>query len=99
MIFITALIYIYEGSEEAFQEYESLVLPLLAAFKGQLHHRIRCPREADKSIEDQPYEIHVLSFESEQDFQNYLGDKRRLSLEPLKKKTIKSTSLYRGQHV
>jgi antibiotic biosynthesis monooxygenase (ABM) superfamily enzyme len=54
---------------EAFRAYEDAVLPLLPEFNGSLERRLRNP--------DGTIEIHIVSFTSEADFQNYRNDARR----------------------
>lgn len=53
----------------AFRAYEDAVLPLLADFNGRLERRLR---NSDSTIE-----MHIVSFVSETDFQNYRSDPRR----------------------
>jgi len=57
-----------EGIED-FRAYEEAVLPLLPEFNGRLERRLRNP--------DGTVEIHVVSFASDADFQNYRNDPRR----------------------
>ena len=55
----------------AFHAYESQVLPLLAQHHGRLERRLR--------TEDSRVEVHILSFDSRQGYQDYLADPQRLS--------------------
>ena len=57
-----------EGIED-FRAYEDAVLPLLPEFGGRLEHRFRNP--------DGTVEMHIISFASEADHQNYRNDPRR----------------------
>ena len=59
-----------EGIED-FRAYEDAVLPLLSEFKGRLERRLRNP--------DGTVEVHVVSFASDADFQNYRNDPRRVA--------------------
>jgi hypothetical protein len=52
-----------------FLAYEAAVLPLLPEFNGRLERRLR---NADGTIE-----VHIVSFETDTDFQNYRNDPRR----------------------
>jgi hypothetical protein len=54
---------------EDFRAYEDAVLPLLPEFSGRLERRLR---NADGTIE-----MHITSFASAADFQNYRNDPRR----------------------
>ena len=57
------------GAEAAFQQYESLVLPLLARHGGRLDRRLR--------TDDARSEVHVVSFESQDGYESYLADEAR----------------------
>lgn len=52
-----------------FRAYEDAVLPLLPEFNGRLERRLRNP--------DGTMEMHIVSFASDADFQNYRNDPRR----------------------
>ena len=52
-----------------FRAYEDAVLPLLPEFNGCLERRLRNP--------DGTIEMHIVSFVSDADFQNYRNDPRR----------------------
>jgi antibiotic biosynthesis monooxygenase (ABM) superfamily enzyme len=54
---------------EDFQAYEDAVLPLLPEFNGHLERRLR--------NQDGTVEMHIVSFASDADFQNYRNDPRR----------------------
>ena len=57
-----------EGIED-FRAYEDAVLPLLPEFNGRLERRLRNPEGTT--------EMHIISFASDADFQNYRNDPRR----------------------
>ena len=57
-----------EGVED-FRAYEDAVLPLLSEFNGRLERRLR--------NQDGTIEIHIVSFASDADRQNYRNDPRR----------------------
>jgi len=56
---------------EAFRAYEDAVLPLLPSFNGRVERRLRNP--------DGTIEVHIVSFASDADFQDYRNDPRRLA--------------------
>jgi len=56
----------------SFQAYEDAVLPLLNEFGGLLERRLR---NADGTIE-----VHIVSFDSDQNFQRFRSDPRRALL-------------------
>ncbi|MFI6358826.1 hypothetical protein ACIBJF_40930 [Streptomyces sp. NPDC050743] len=64
-----------EGRLDAFDAYESAVLPLLAEHGGRLERRLRTP--------DDRVEAHLVSFPGDEDFAAYRADPRRSSATPL----------------
>ena len=54
---------------EHFRAYENAVLPLLPEFNGRLERRLQ--------NQDGTVEIHIVSYASEADRQNYRNDQRR----------------------
>jgi hypothetical protein len=74
-------------SVEAFRAYEDAVLPLLPEFNGCLERRLRNP--------DGTIEMHIVSFASETDFQNYRNDPRRMSQAGLLEKSSAKMELLR----
>ncbi len=100
MIYLTMMIFVKEGKEDVFHQFEELALPLLKDYNGKLIYRIRPDKEAYVSYEEEPpYEIHFLSFESEQDFTNFAKDKRRTEFLHLKEESIQSSFLVKGEKV
>ncbi len=97
MIFITQLIYILEGQERIFDEFESIAIPAISKYNGQLLLRVRPTTEAyiQKAIEA-PYEIHLVSFETDNDFSNFMHDEERKKFLHLKEQSIKSVLLIKG---
>ncbi len=91
MVTITQFVYVREGQELIFQEFESLVLPLLARYNGKLLLRLRTGREQliDGEL-DAPYEIHLVSFESAADMAAYLADPLREEFLHLKEESVTS---------
>ena len=98
MIYITQLIYIREGQENVFHEFEDVAMPAILKYHGRLLLRIR-PEEnsfIENSI-DKPYEIHLVEFDSEKDFQNFQHDEERKKFLHLKEKSVKASILYVGK--
>ena len=97
MIFITQLIYIIDGQEKVLDEFEGIAIPTILKYNGRLLLRIR-PAE-DNFIEshiDKPYEIHLVEFQTRQDFENFLKDEERKKFLHLKDKSIKEAILIQG---
>jgi uncharacterized protein (DUF1330 family) len=97
VIYITQLIYIIEGQEHVFHQFEDIAIPTIAKYNGQLLLRVR---PSDSSfIEyqiDKPYEIHLVKFDSEQDFVNFMHDEERKKFLHLKEQSITASILIQG---
>jgi uncharacterized protein (DUF1330 family) len=97
MIYITQLIYIREGQENVFHQFEDVAIPIISKYNGRLLLRMR-PHE-NSFIEyciDKPYEIHLVEFDSEQDFKNFMIDEERKKFLHLKGQSIKTSILIKG---
>lgn len=97
MIYITQLIYIKEGQESVFHQFEDIAIPTIKRYNGRLLLRIR-PSE-DSFIEnqiDKPYEIHIVEFDSEHDFENFKHDEERKKFLHLRDQSIKTSILIQG---
>lgn len=97
MIYITQLIYIIEGQEDFFHQFEDIAIPIISKYNGRLTIRIRPEDNSiiEKNIE-KPYEIHLVEFDTQQDFDNFKKDEERKNFLHLKEKSIKSSILIQG---
>ncbi|PCI32995.1 MAG: DUF1330 domain-containing protein [Flavobacteriaceae bacterium] len=97
MIYITQLIYIIDGQEDVFHQFEDIAIPIILKYNGRLTLRIRPDENSiiEKNIE-KPYEIHLVEFDTQQDFDNFKKDEERKNFLHLKEKSIKSSFLIQG---
>ncbi len=98
MIYITQLIYLLEGGEAAFDEFEKVAIPLISKYNGKLLLRYR-PQSGDvieQTIET-PYEIHLVEFGLEKDLDDFFKDDERKKFIHLKEKSIRSVWLIKGE--
>ncbi len=97
MIYITQLIYIKEGQEKTFHEFEDVAIPIISKYNGRLLLRVRPDKDSviERGI-DRPYEIHLVEFDDEQDFKNFMLDEERKKFLHLKEQSIRSSVLYKG---
>lgn len=97
MVYLTQLVYVHDGCEAMFHEFEDIVLPLLAKYRGELLLRLR-PDSASKiaGSDELPYELHVVRFESEDDVLRYSNDEERQRALRLKDQSVKSTLVIQG---
>src|SRR5258706_12333465 len=97
MIFITQLIYILDGQETVFNQFEAIAIPAISKYNGRLLLRVRPGKDAYiESRIDNPYEIHLAEFETENDFTNFMHDEERKKILHLKEQSIKSVLLIKG---
>lgn len=100
MIFVTQLIYINEGSEAVFHDFEQQAIPLIKKYNGRLLFRLRPQKSAFIEISTEPpYEVHLVSFETEEDFQRFLEDEERKQFLHLKEQSIRSAVLIQGKQL
>ena len=100
MIYITQLIYIKEGQEKVFDEFENIAIPTISKYNGKLLMRLR--PDAKAYIEcnmEAPYEIHLVSFESEEDFERFKNDEERKKYLHLKEQSVQSSMLILGEKI
>ncbi|QJW88748.1 DUF1330 domain-containing protein [Spirosoma taeanense] len=98
MIYLTQLIYVKEGQEQVFYQFEDVAIPLIAKYNGQLLLRIQ-PTD-DSFIEqpiDKPYELHLVRFETEQDFRAFQQDESRKQFLHLKEQSVRTSMLIRNK--
>lgn len=94
MIYLTQLVYIKEGQEDVFFQFEDIAIPILAKYGGELLLRVR--PTADSIIDGTlapPFEIHLVSFQSEDDFHQFQQDEERKRFLHLKEQSIRSVIL------
>ena len=97
MIFLTQLIYILDGQETVFNQFEAIAIPAISKYNGRLLLRVRPGKDAFiESNIDNPYEIHLAEFETDNDFINFMQDEERKKFLNLKEQSIKSVLLIKG---
>ncbi len=100
MIYITQLIYIKEGQEKVFHQFENIAIPIISKYNGQLQLRLRpSSTEIIECNIDRPYEVHLIKFDSEKDFQSFMKDEERKKFLHLKEQSIKTSILIKGQKI
>lgn len=101
MIYITQLIFVKEGKEDVFLEFESVAVPLITKYNGKITYRVRPTMEnfIDCHEDELPFEIHFVVFESEEDLANFMKDDERLAFVHLKEESVKSIILIKGERI
>jgi uncharacterized protein (DUF1330 family) len=97
MIYLTQLIYIHEGKEGTFHQFEDFALALLEKYQGKLLLRLRpLPEQLIAGELEVPYEIHLVSFPTENDFESFKQDKEREHFLHLKDASVSKILLIQG---
>lgn len=97
MLYLTQLIYLHEGGEAAFLEFEELVLPRMSLYGGELVLRLRPgPETKIGGSGELPYEVHVVRFESEDGLARFTHDEVRQRALPLKDRSVRQVLVVRG---
>ena len=97
MLYLTQLIYVNDGEERTFQAFEDVAIPLISKYRGELLLRIRPNAESVISTGiEVPYEIHVVRFDSENDFRRFSEDEERQRALHLKNTSVRKSLLLRG---
>ena len=97
MIYILQLIYIKEGQENVFHQFEDIAIPIISKYNGRLLLRVR-PDENSfiKYRIERPYEIHLVEFDNAKDFEDFKQDEERKKFLHLKEQSIKASILIQG---
>ncbi len=100
MIFITQLVYIKEEQESVFHQFEDIAIPAILKYNGRLLLRVR-PTESTfiEHLIERPYEIHLVEFDTEEDFENFKKDDERKKFLHLKDQSIRSVLLIKGTRI
>ncbi|PTR25823.1 hypothetical protein C8K36_106257 [Rhodococcus sp. OK519] len=89
-ITLCVLLWAHPGREDALIAYEDKVLALVAEHRGRVLQRARTDGSGD-----QPLEVQMFSFESQEAMDGYLGDERRLALAGERDRAVARTELMR----
>lgn len=97
MIYITQLIYVVPGQERVFDEFEHIAIPIITRYNGRLLLRIRpSAKDMIEGEMEKPYEIHLVEFESPNDFERFKLDGERARFLHLKEQSIKASVMIQG---
>ncbi|HEX2536269.1 MAG TPA: DUF1330 domain-containing protein [Chitinophagaceae bacterium] len=100
MIYCTQLIYLRDGQEAVFHQFEAVALPIIARYNGQLLLRLRPGAGAlIEGTMEPPYEVHLVAFETEADLARFLQDEERKTFLHLKEQSIQSSVLIKGERL
>ena len=97
MVFITQLVYVHPGRESTFDAFEDVAERLIAKYHGEVLLRIRPGRDTVVSASiEMPYEIHLVRFETEEDFRRFSNDEERQRALALKNEAVSASMMITG---
>lgn len=97
MLYITQLIYIKEGQEIIFDQFEDIAIPAISRYNGRLLFRLRPTENSFVEINiERPYEVHLVEFDTENDFLQFMHDEERKQFLHLKEQSVQSVWLMKG---
>lgn len=101
MIYLTQMIFVEEGKAKIFHEFEALAIPLMSKYGGKLIFRLRPDEDnfIENNWEENPDEIHFISFPSKQQLNQFLTDPARQKTLHLKEASVRSTFTVLGDKI
>jgi len=94
VILVTSL-FIHPGQEVEFRQFETEAARVMKKYEGRIEQVIR--PSASVPLGSSPYEIHIVSFPSMEQFEAYRGDVELAKLAPLRQSTIARTEIVIGE--
>ena len=91
-ITIVAALYIHAGREAEFEQFETAAESIMRRYGGSLERRV-----GFDSKDDQPHEVHILTFPDEDAFASYRADAELKSLTELRARAIRHTTVWIGK--
>lgn len=97
MLYFTQIVFIRDNKEYEFNVFESHVLPLLHKHGGELVYRVRPTKDCViETSMGYPYEIHIVTFATQQEFLGFMNDEERVKYIQLKENAIEKVLLIAG---
>jgi antibiotic biosynthesis monooxygenase (ABM) superfamily enzyme len=94
MVYLTQLVYLHPDKHAAFEAFENVAIPLISKYRGRLLLRLRpdasCVVQAGIEV---PYELHVVSFDSEADLNAFTQGPQRQQVLHLKNESVRHSIL------
>lgn len=91
---ICVLLWVKSGQEELFVEYENCALGIASAHGAVILSRVR-----RNELSNFPYEVQVLQFPSQDEFQKFMEDPARPELGPMRDEAIAMTEVIRVDEI
>jgi uncharacterized protein (DUF1330 family) len=100
MLYITQLIFLHPGQEALFNAFEDVAIPLIEKYNGRMLYRLKTEAvSSSPNADEQPDEVHIISFGSEEDLRAFMKDETRNEVLHLKEASVKTSVLIRGVRI
>lgn len=86
-------LFIHEGREAEFEEFESAAAGIMRRHGGAIERRIG----AGSPVAGQPYEVHIVTFPNRRLLETYRGDPDLKALANLRARAIRDTIVWIGE--
>jgi len=91
---LVAALYIHAGHEAEFEQFETQAAAIMRRHGGAVERRIGF---ANAAGDENPHEVHVVTFPDEQSFERYRNDPDLSALADLRSRAIRKTTIWRGE--
>ncbi|MDO8434714.1 MAG: DUF1330 domain-containing protein [Candidatus Binatus sp.] len=93
---LVVALFIHAGREAEFEQFETRASTIMRRYGGAIERRIGI---ADATGDENPHEVHVVTFPDEQSYQRYRADAELSALAELRSRAIRKTTIWRGQEL
>ena len=94
-VYIVVSLWVRDGQQARFEAYERKVARIMARHSGVIERVVRCSRNASARSDD-PFEVHVLRFPSQEQYETYRADPDRTALAAERAEVITRTDVVVG---
>jgi len=95
-MYVVVRLWIREGREAEFESYERKVAPIMACHGGAIERAIRCSGTS-LNAPAPPFEVHVLRFPSNEQYEEFRRDPQREALSAERAAAISNTDVLLGE--
>ena len=95
LLYVLVRLWIHKGLEAEFEAYERKVSRIMARYGGVIERAIRTSQALDGGS-DEPFEVHVVRFPSQDLYDAYRDDAERRSLSDERAGIITNTDVFVG---
>jgi uncharacterized protein (DUF1330 family) len=88
---LVVLLFVHPGLEEEFERYEANAVRIMKRYGGSIERRVRFSRGGG---DEQPDEVHLVEFPSDEAFERYRGDPELVALAEARARAVRRTIVW-----